>query len=143
MLASWRAIGREQVQLDVFLDDITIASAGPSASSLVVDMVGAFEDVVSVVEHDLNARIHPSKTQVVSSSRVVTDRLGRLCAGRPAGSMLDAYTLLGVDLRQAGRWSRRKGVLSARRLRMRAAGQRQRRYMLFRRLAGSRAACLF
>ena len=82
--------------LDVYLDDITVAKVGAVEANLVVELAGAFRDIKDVVEDDLGARIHPAKTQVISSSRVVTDRLGRLCAGRPASLLLDSYTLLGT-----------------------------------------------
>ena len=145
MLASWRAVGwaGSEPQLDVYIDDITVGSAASSPSGLVADLALAFKDVKAVVEQDLGATIHPQKTQVISSSLAATERLMKLCVGRMSARRLDSYCLLGVDLKQGARWRSRHGTPTTRVSRMQAAGRRHRRLAIFRRLAGSRAACLF
>ena len=143
MLASWRAVGSTRANLDVYLDDITVSTASTTDSQLVSELAKVFSDIKSVVEDELGASIHPSKTQVVSSSLRATDRLAKLCVGRGAATMCDSYCLLGVDLRQTARWRRRRGRPTARSTRMAAAGRRHRRMAIFRRLAGGRTTCLF
>ena len=57
--------------------------------------------------------------------------------------MLDSYTLLGVDLRQAAAWRRRGRTPTMRAMRFKTAANRHRKFGVFRRLAANKATVLF
>ena len=136
---------RLAVDLDVYLDDITVAARSSSPTELTSTMIEAGCGVVQVVEQ-LECSVAPAKTAVAASSRAVAYRLAARFLGHEAAvRQHDAYGLLGCEVRQAGRWKHRQAPRRTRlrAKRLQAAADRFRRSGVFRRLCGLRASSLF
>ena len=144
IISSWQA-QKFDMALSVYLDDITVSTSRGSADECAAALVFAAEDVVHMVEDELFCTLAPGKTLVVSTSKVAAKTAARKLGILQAVQAVDCGTLLGAQVRQAGRWAlpagRRAPRLRA--LRMQAARRRHRRAAVFRLRLGGGSSPLF
>ena len=94
------------VDIDVYLDDFTLAATGKQ-EKVETDMERATKETTEAIEEELGAKVAQSKTTVTSNKKKTAERLAqRIGKGVKAHS---SNTLLGCDLAQGGRWRHRKG----------------------------------
>ena len=126
----------------VYLDDLTLTAAG-NRHSIAKKIVQAAKQMCQAVPEQLGAEIAWDKTGIAATSKGLAKEVAAQLPGPTPVVPQGAYTLLGVETRQAGGW-RAKGTKNVRAKRVKVADRRARKAKMFTRMAGGqRAAKLF
>ena len=125
-----------RVEVDVYVDDLTLAVSGDSVDGVVATLAAAAHDLFEVITGELQCSIAPGNEAVVASSADLAAR-ARLAIGPFAGKVCSHTPSLGVDF-GSGRRRGRLGVGSVKRKRLWAGCRRKRRVATLRRIVGPR-----
>ena len=129
------------MQLDVYVDDITISVYGPDDSTVFHLLILAAEDMARVIHDQLRCSIALSKAAVLASSDALLGRL-RERLGTLAGNETVVAANLGIDF-SAGRTDG-SSRLPRKKARLQQGALRKPRLASLRKLVGGRvASCVF
>ena len=124
------------VEVDVYIDDVTLAVNGGSVGAVVEPLAAAAHDFFDVVTTELRCSIAPGKEAVVASSADLASRV-RTAVGPKAGKSCTHAASLGVDF-GSGRRRGRLGIGSLKHKRIWKGLRRKQRVASLKRIVGPR-----